>query len=69
MGLLAFLAGWTRVVGTKLTITNPSRHVRELLELTNLDAVLEVSEDFPSVMSHAATASVGCSEAGTPAHD
>lgn len=69
MGLLAFLAGWTRVVGTQLRIMNPSRHVRELLELTNLDSVLEVSEDFPSVMRHAATASVGCSEAGVAAHD
>ncbi|PYY09033.1 MAG: hypothetical protein DMG69_12485 [Acidobacteria bacterium] len=42
MGLLAFLAGWTRVVGTRLKIANPSRQVRELLELTNLDSVLEI---------------------------
>ncbi|HEY1273075.1 MAG TPA: STAS domain-containing protein [Terriglobales bacterium] len=42
MGLLAFLAGWTRVVGIRLKIANPSHHVRELLELTNLDTVLDL---------------------------
>ncbi|PYX86336.1 MAG: anti-anti-sigma factor [Acidobacteria bacterium] len=42
LGLLAFLAGWSRVVGTQLTIVNPVRRVREVLELTNLDSVLEI---------------------------
>lgn len=57
MGLLAFLAGWTRVVGIQLKIMNPTRHVRELLELTNLDSVLDIggSEVMPP-MRHAVAA-------------
>ena len=57
MGLLAFLAGWSRVVGIQLKLVNPSRHVRELLELTNLDSVLDIggSEVMPP-MSHAVAA-------------
>jgi anti-anti-sigma factor len=43
MGVLAFLEGWTRSIGLRLRIQNPSAHVRELLELTNLDSVIEVS--------------------------
>ncbi len=42
LGLLAFLAGWTRVVGTELKVVNPSRRVRDLLRLTRLDSVLEI---------------------------
>lgn len=42
LGLLAFVAGWTRIVGTKLRVLNPTRHVREVLEITNLDSVMEV---------------------------
>ena len=41
LGLLAFLAGWTRVIGIKLKVLNPSGRVRQLLELTHLDSVLE----------------------------
>src|SRR5947209_17499649 len=47
LGLLAFLAGWTRVVGTELRLLNPSRRVRELLPLTRLDSVLDVSSSEP----------------------
>ena len=59
MGLLAFLAGWTRVMGTKLKIVNPSRRVRELLELTNLDSVLEIcfTEAATESISHPAAVS------------
>jgi anti-anti-sigma factor len=59
MGLLAFLAGWTRVVGTRLKIANPSRRVQELLELTNLDSVLEIwfSEAATDDISHPAAVS------------
>ncbi len=42
LGLMAFLAGWTRVVGTELKLVNPSRRVRDLLRLTKLDSVLEI---------------------------
>jgi anti-anti-sigma factor len=59
MGLLAFLAGWTRVVGIRLKIRNPSRRVQELLELTNLDSVLEVyfAEAAPDDIKHPAAVS------------
>jgi anti-sigma B factor antagonist len=59
MGLVAFLAGWTRVVGTGLKILNPSRRVQELLELTNLDSVVEIrfSEAGSEDISHPAAVS------------
>jgi anti-anti-sigma factor len=44
LGLLAFLAGWTRVVGLRLKLLSPSPRVQQLLELTNLDSVMEVCE-------------------------
>jgi anti-sigma B factor antagonist len=44
MGLLAFLAGWTRVMGIQFKVMNPTAHVRRLLELTNLDSVLEICD-------------------------
>ena len=43
IGMLAFLQGRMRSNGLKLRIQNPSAHVRELLELTNLDSVVEVT--------------------------
>jgi anti-anti-sigma factor len=69
MGLLAFLAGWTRVVGIQLKLVNPSRHVRELLELTNLDSVLDIggSEEMPP-MSHAVAASATTNDYSQTAH-
>lgn len=42
LGLMAFLAGWSRIVGTEMKLVNPSRRVRELLRLTKLDSVLEI---------------------------
>jgi anti-anti-sigma factor len=43
IGILAFLEGRTRSTGQRLRIQNPSTRVRELLELTNLDSVIEIS--------------------------
>jgi anti-anti-sigma factor len=68
LGLLAFLAGWTRVVGIELKVMNPTRHVRELLELTNLDSVLDIGgAEVAPPMSHAVAA--GSAEySPVPAH-
>ena len=51
IGLLAFLQARMRNTGTKLRIQRPSNHVRELLELTNLDSVIEVapSDEFQQI--------------------
>jgi anti-anti-sigma factor len=67
LGLLAFLAGWTRVVGTELKLVNPSRRVRELLALTRLDSVLEIcsAEQVPPLPAPVA---VCCIEHGLFAH-
>lgn len=43
IGMLAFLQGRVRSNALRLRIQNPSPHVRELLELTNLDSVIEVT--------------------------
>ena len=43
IGMLAFLEGRTRSTGQRLRIQNPSARVRELLELTNLDSVIEIT--------------------------
>jgi anti-anti-sigma factor len=55
LGLLAFLAGWTRVVGMRLKVLSPSSRVRQLLELTNLDSVLEICDSgcWDELMAHA----------------
>jgi len=42
IGLLVFLHGWARAVGIDLQLMNPTRLVRELLELTNLDSVFTI---------------------------
>src|SRR5437868_13685969 len=42
LGLLAFLAGWSRVVETPLTIVNPLCRVRAVMELTVLVSVLDL---------------------------
>ena len=61
MGALVFLRGWTRAVGIRLQLANPSHHVRELLELTNLDSVLEIcpSHDIQKSASESALAMRG----------
>ena len=64
MGLLAFFAGWTRVVGITLRVMSPTPHVRRLLELTNLDSILEICdwECMPETMSQAAAATANRNE-------
>lgn len=51
MGMLAFLQGRTRGTGLRLCIQNPSPRVRQLLELTNLDSILEItpSREFQQI--------------------
>jgi len=67
LGLLAFLAGWTRVVGTELKLVNPSRRVCELLSLTRLDSVLEIAA--ADTASHVpARVAASCIEHGIFAH-
>jgi anti-anti-sigma factor len=65
MGLLAFFAGWSRVLGISLKVVSPTAHVRRLLELTNLDSVLEICDwhCMPEIMTHAAAASANLNEA------
>jgi len=43
LGLLAFLHAMGYAVGFTLQLVNPIRRVRELLELTRLDSVLEIT--------------------------
>ncbi len=54
IGLLVFLQGWTRAAGTDLQLMNPTRNVRELLELTNLDSVFKILSSEDALSSHAA---------------
>ncbi len=58
MGLVAFLAGWTRVMGVTLKIMSPTVHVRRLLQMTHLDSVLEITDGewAPEIMPHAIAA-------------
>jgi anti-anti-sigma factor len=64
MGLLAFFAGWTRVVGISFKLMSPTPHVRRLLELTNLGSILEICdwECIPEMMTHAAAATANRNE-------
>jgi len=52
MGILVFLQRWTRAVGIDLQLLNPALHVRELLELTNLDSVFKILSPENPVLSH-----------------
>lgn len=45
LGVLAALQGGARSTGCRIQIQHPTARVRELLELTNLDTVIEI---FPS---------------------
>ncbi len=54
IGLLVFLQGWARAAGVDLQLVNPTRSVRELLELTNLDSVLKILSSEDAASSHAA---------------
>jgi anti-anti-sigma factor len=42
LGLLVFLHGWARAVGVDLQLMNPTRLVREVLELTKLDSAFTI---------------------------
>ena len=42
IGLLVFLDEWARAVGIDLHLMNPTRFIRELLELTSLDSVFTI---------------------------
>jgi anti-sigma B factor antagonist len=53
IGLLVFLQGWARAAGVDLQLVNPTRSVRELLELTNLDSVFKILSSEDAVSSHA----------------
>ncbi len=52
IGLLVFLHGWARAVGIDLQLMNPTRHVRELLQLTNLDSVFKILSLDDAVSRH-----------------
>jgi anti-anti-sigma factor len=52
LGLLVFLQGWARAVGIDLQLINPTRHVRELFELTNLDSVFKILSSEDTVWRH-----------------
>jgi anti-anti-sigma factor len=43
LGTLAFMHNWSSDNGTQLKIVNPSKLVREMLELTGLTSVLHIS--------------------------
>jgi anti-anti-sigma factor len=42
IGVLLFFHGWSRLLGIDLQLMNPSRHVREILELTHLNSVFKI---------------------------
>jgi anti-anti-sigma factor len=52
IGLLVFLHAWARAGGIELKLMSPTRQVRELLELTNLSSVFEISSSENPVLSH-----------------
>jgi anti-anti-sigma factor len=51
IGLLVFLQSWARAVGINLQLLNPAPHVRELLQLTNLDSVFKILSSADPVSS------------------
>jgi len=58
MGALVFVQGWTQATGIRLQLHNPTRHIRELFELTNLDSVFEIcpSNDLEKAIDRATLA-------------
>lgn len=51
IGVLVFLHGWAQSLGVDLQLINPTQHVRELLELTNLDSVFKILSSEETVWS------------------
>ena len=43
LGMLVFLHNWACATGIQVTLVNPSKPVREILEVTRLTSVLHVS--------------------------
>src|SRR5580704_8383252 len=43
VGVLVFVHNWTSVKGIQLQLVNPSRQVRQMLELTGLTSVFHIS--------------------------
>lgn len=43
LGMLVFLHNWTSVKGIQLKLVNPSKRIREMLELTGLASVFHFS--------------------------
>lgn len=43
LGVLVFLHNWSSVKGVQLKLVNPSRQVRQMLELTGLSSVFHIS--------------------------
>jgi len=54
IGLLVFLQVWARGAGIELKVMNPTQRVLELLKLTNLDSVFEISSSEDAALRHAA---------------
>ena len=54
IGVLVFLHNWTSVRGIQLQLVNPSRQVRQMLELTGLASVFHISsvEDVIEMFCH-----------------
>ena len=51
IGELAFLYTWARSQNADLKCASPSPLVRELLDLTNLDSVLEIHPSVPEALA------------------
>lgn len=52
IGVLLFFHGWARVLGIDLQLMNPTRRVRELLELTHLNPVFKILSSEEPGWSH-----------------
>jgi anti-anti-sigma factor len=52
IGLLICLQGWARAAGIELKLMNPAQHVREMLELTNLDSVFDICLSEDATLRH-----------------
>lgn len=65
LGTLVWLRNWAVSSGRKLTFANPTARVLELLELTRLDAVLDLctTEEKPVARLAGSSASIQCCSA------
>jgi anti-anti-sigma factor len=58
IGILISLQAWAHANGKKVQLTNPSQPLLELLQLTNLDSVFEISSSEEAVSRHAGSVEV-----------